>query len=484
MTVQNQHGSGANRHMAPSLAEVIEDHALEAVPPAERKSGWSLAWMTVGIITTLAQLLIGGLVTALAGVVRGVIAGVIVAIYGAVLGWLVAHIAHREGTSSTLTSRLHGFGVRGSSLTSGIFAFALVTFLALENVLLYNGIRFTFHLTDTWGSRIAIYGVLTACWVLLSLFGIALIQRVSSALTILFLLLLGYLIFRAGWQSGTPITTTLGHRPLVSGSASDQFQSAVVLLAGPVGALSLAAADYARYARSSRDVAILATAGAVVVDVLVVLAGTVVVFGGAGLASTYLIRHGLATPHSAISQVTALSQSNTGAYFIILSTIAGFVLMLAAQGKAQVLNTYSISLAFANLFDSLTPWRIGRAAMVALANALSLAIVAGGVLTQLQDWIGAVGVVVTGFAAVMIADYYLVGRRTGASRSEIEDINWAGVLSVSAASVSGIVLETLDIFRMGFLLALAMGILLYPVLRLWVLRPGTFTHWHAESSRT
>lgn len=483
MTIPSESSPSTSKPDSSSLAYVIEDHALDPVPVTERKSGWALSWMTVGIVTTLAQLLIGGIVTAIAGVPLGLAAGVVTALYGALLGWLVARIAHREGTSGTVTSRRYGFGIRGSALGSAIVAFTLITFLALENALLYNGIRFAFDLGDTWPLRVAIYGILTLAWVLISLFGISLAIRISSTFTIIFLLLLGYLVFRAGWQSPTSITATLGHGALMPGTDADRFQSALVLLAGPVGALSLVAGDYARYARTPRDVAILATAGAVVVDVVVVLAGTIVVFGGEALAVRYLIDHGLTTARTASGDVAALSQSNTGAYFIILSTIAGFLLMLVAQAKAQVLNTYSSSLALTTLSDSLARWRPGRSAMVILANVVSLAMVAGGVLTQIQNWIGALGILTTACAAVMIADYYLVKRRTPAAHAKVEDINWAGVVTVSAASATAITLETLGVFRMGFLLALLIVLAVYPVLRLWILRPGTLTRWHGEGQR-
>ena len=66
-----------------TLAAVVEDHALEVVPLDQRKSGWSLSWMTMGIVTTLVQLLIAGYVTAVAGVALGILAGIVVAIFGA-----------------------------------------------------------------------------------------------------------------------------------------------------------------------------------------------------------------------------------------------------------------------------------------------------------------------------------------------------------------------------------------------------------------
>ena len=180
MTIPSESSPSTSKPDSSSLAYVIEDHALDPVPVTERKSGWALSWMTVGIVTTLAQLLIGGIVTAIAGVPLGLAAGVVTALYGALLGWLVARIAHREGTSGTVTSRRYGFGIRGSALGSAIVAFTLITFLALENALLYNGIRFAFDLGDTWPLRVAIYGILTLAWVLISLFGISLAIRISS----------------------------------------------------------------------------------------------------------------------------------------------------------------------------------------------------------------------------------------------------------------------------------------------------------------
>ena len=73
--------SSASRAGERTLAAVVEDHALEIVPLDQRKSGWSLSWMTMGIVTTLIQLLIAGYVTAVAGVGLGILAGILVAIF-------------------------------------------------------------------------------------------------------------------------------------------------------------------------------------------------------------------------------------------------------------------------------------------------------------------------------------------------------------------------------------------------------------------
>ena len=48
--------------MSTNIREVIEDHALQRVPLSERKSWLNLSWNTMGIVSTLVQLLVGGVV--------------------------------------------------------------------------------------------------------------------------------------------------------------------------------------------------------------------------------------------------------------------------------------------------------------------------------------------------------------------------------------------------------------------------------------
>lgn len=460
-----------------NLSEVIEDHALDSVPQDQRKSGWSLAWSTSGIVTTLIQLSIGGFIAAVLGIRLAIVAGVLVCIFGATLGWLVGHISYREGLSSTVASRFHGFGIRGSMITSAIFGFMILGFLAIENALLYNGTIFAFGWDDTALSRILIYAGLTVAWILLTTFGINLVIRVSSVLVVAFIALLVFMVWKAGFDSGVPIGETLSYGPLLPdlGGTGARFTIALVTLAGSAGALALVDADVGRYARSTRDVGILAIAGAVAIDIAMVITGAIIIYGSTPIISEFLVANGQATSSNAAQEASALANQNIGAYFIILSSIAGFLLMYAAQAKAQVLNTYSGSLALANLFDAVGGWRPGRLAMVILGNLVGLGMVAAGILGSLQAWLGALGILTTSFCGVMIADYYLLRHR--ASASSIERTNWAGVITIITASVGSIILQQFGVFALGFLLALVITLSLYPLLRSTLLKPGTMTSY-------
>ncbi|MEY3835380.1 MAG: hypothetical protein RI989_808 [Bacteroidota bacterium] len=93
-----------------SIAASIEDHALEMVPASDRQGWLQLSWNTVGIVTTLIQLFIGALTAFVAGMPIALLGGFIVMVIGALLGWGVGHIAYKTGLSSTVMSRIHGFG--------------------------------------------------------------------------------------------------------------------------------------------------------------------------------------------------------------------------------------------------------------------------------------------------------------------------------------------------------------------------------------
>jgi len=464
-----------------TLAAVVEDHALEVVPLDQRKSGWSLSWMTMGIVTTLVQLLIAGYVTAVAGVALGILAGIVVAIFGAALGWLIGHIAFLEGVSSTVTGRFYGFGARGSVIASAIYGFMILGFLGLENALLYNGTLFAFGWPDTMFNRTVIYGLLTIAWILLTTFGINAVLKTSSLMTISFLALAAYMIWKTGFAGGVPIAQILTHGALIPnmGGTWSRLITVLVTLAGSAGALALVDADYARYARSTRDVGIFCIAGAVMIDIVVVVAGTIVIFGGTGMVANYLVTTGQAAQADSMNAANQLAQNNTGAFFIVISSVIGFLLMYLAQAKAQVLNTYSGSLALTNLFDVSGGWRPGRFVMVILGNIIGLLMVAGGILSMFQTWLDALGILTTCFAGVMIADYYIVRKRTRADHQRVEAINWAGVVSIFAATILALVLERsgIEIFRLGFLVALVIVLILYPILRGYVLKPGTATAW-------
>ena len=459
-----------------SVSEQIEDHALEPVPE-ELRQGWlSLTWNTTGIVVSLVQIFFGALVTFVAGIKIGLIAGSIVTILGALLGWACGHIAYRSGLSSTVLSRFYGFGRQGSVIASLIFAFMIIGFLALENALLYHGFVFYFQLADTVMTKLLIYGGMTLLWILLTAYGFKLVAKVSSISLILSLLVLAYVMYVAVAGSNYTVSELLSFSSQFPpealekmGAATDKakFIFAINVLIGSAGALSLFDADLGRYAKRSVDIGIAALMGNIAMDLLMMVTGGVILYaGGPALIQFYTQVQGLtveAAQHAALQNPDSIT-----AAFIVLGGTMGALLLVLAQGKTQVLNTYSASLSLSNLFDALNV-RPGRLAFVILGNVVGLLMIYGNLLDLINSWVTMLGVLTTAFAGIIVADFYIVRRMfdndLATKMANAESVNWSGVATLIAAVIlSHYVLP--GILPIEGITTLAMCLVIYPPLRL------------------
>jgi cytosine permease len=462
----------------------MEDHALERVPDGERHSWLKISWNTVGLITTLVILFFGAVVCFVAGVKIALLAGVVSFAIGGSLGWAMARVAVETGYSSTLITRQYGLGLRGSALASLIFGFLIVGFLAIENGLLYRGFLFFLNLEDGWTARIALYGAMTLAWVLLTAFGFAVVTRTSSLMIIGFLIVLAWMMFVvisgvAEAPAGALLFGSQFDPATLSGmgihSAADKFIFAVNLLVGPACALALNTADFGRYGRSAGHVAAAAMIAIFFQSLVMMLVGGLLMKSATPAMVSYFTEVAGMAPGAARRQVLQ-SPDSIAATFMVFGGPVGFLLMILAQAKAQVLNTYSSSLCIANLFDALIRWRPGRIAFVVLANVIALVMLYGKILHFVEEWIKLLGVLLSALATTIILDYYIASRRVArgagdsAGAAAPEPVNWAGVIAILGAVVCAHWL-----FRpyqpIEVLTSLACVAVIYLPLRLTVLRP-------------
>lgn len=462
------------------LNKKMEDHALEPVPDSERQNWLSLSWNTAGIVTTLIQLFLGALVAFVAGLQIAIMAGVFVVIIGFLMGWGVGHIGFRRGCSSTLISRTYGLGKRGSLLASAIFGFMIIGFLAIENALLYKGFLFFFEIQDTLGSKVLIYGLMTAAWILLTAFGFELVARVSSVTLIAFLLVLLWMVVGIVMQSGQSFMQALTFGTQLPPEAiaamgidsnADKFIFCVNVLIGSAGALALVDGDFGRYAKRSKDIGIAALIGNISMSLVMLTIGGMVMFAGMGSIVDYFVTvRGMEV--GAAQQLALQSPDSIASAFIIFGGVLGALLMVLAQSKAQVLNTYSGSLALTNLFDVAFNWRPGRIVFVILANLIGLVMLYGEILALVNAWITILGVMTTALASVMICDYFLVRPKLGqtdVSQHREEAVNWSGVISVIVATV--LAHYVLNAYQpVEFFTSAITVFILYPALRLLAMK--------------
>lgn len=418
------------------LRSATDDYALDRVPDQDRHGWLNLSWNTVGIVTGLVSLFVGALITFSVGMTEAVIAGIIVAGIGGTLGAGVGHVAFKSGLSSSVLARYHGFGLKGSVVVSAIFGFMIIGFIGLENLLLYHGFLFYFSLDDTLLNQIVIYGLLTIAWIVLTAFGFDIVTRFSSMMVIAFLGVLAYMMI------------------------------------GSAGALALIDADLGRYAKRSRDIAIAAYAGSFFIDVVLIIAGGVIMYAGMPALVDYYVQTQGLTPE--IARSTALESPESVAFaFIVFGGAIGAFLMVASQSKVQVLNTYSSALSLTNLSDAVFSWRPGRIFFVVGANLLGMIFVATSVEKWLGDFLVILGILTTCLAGIMIADYFIVRPRMGQEDITVhtmDKVNWAGVVSL----VVGFVIAHYglnNVIKLEFFTALFFSFGAYPLLRMYLLKP-------------
>lgn len=466
--------------------EAMEDNVLNPVAEKDRVGGWSLLANTAGVGTTLAMLLVGGTASYAIGVKWTILAAVIAATFGSVIGTLVGQVSQSTGMSSTVSTRFHGLGARGSALGSLIFAWMILSFLALENVLLYNGTLFILGWEPTTLNAIVIYSILTLMWIFLALFGLRVIQISSLWLTIIAIILLGIMLGSA--ISGTSDSSNVIWSQHSEDVTIESFLTALAAMIGFAGALALTGADFARYARTPKDVKIMAIGGNIIVNFGVVTAGAVLYQTGHSIIDDYLSRPGnevIATSQAGESmdeKVQFLAQSNPGAYFIILAGILGFLVMYAAQIKAQAINAYAGSLSLSNLFDAIFRRKPSRIVMVLVGNAIAMATVYAGILGSLAQFLGALGVASFSLCALVVADFFWARKGQGVSIEKVEEWNWAGIIALTLGFVVSYGLQASGVLPIGFLLTLIITPTVYVFLRRTVLPEGSRTRMIAGTT--
>jgi len=460
-----------------AIKERMEDHALESVPENMRKGWLMLSWNTAGIATTLVIMFFGALASFVAGLKIAMISGVFVAVIGSIFAWSSCHIAYKTGLSSTVMSRRHGFGKVGSALGSLILGALVIGFLALENTLLYAGFRFAFNLQDTVSTQMIIYGLMALTWILLTAYGFNVVSKVSSITLVVFIGLLVFITWRvvAADHTGNVFSFSALFPPeiLAGMHTSDDFGKFIfcinLFIAGAFG-LSMVGADLGRFARSSKSIGVAVIIGNFSMTVVMVFIGAVFMYAAMGKLVEHYITVMHMTPDAA--QKLAMSPDGVTAGFLLFGGWIGVILMILAQGKAQVLNAYSGSLALSNLFDALGI-RSRRVIMVILANIISLTMITFGILNWVEAWIEVLGVMITSFVSVMVADYYIVNRIRDFKHSvENELVNWSGVITTMMSTVLAHKI-LIEIIPIQIFTAMAVSFLLYPLLRLIIFRSHT-----------
>jgi len=410
----------------PTLADTLQDHALEPVPAASRKSLVQLVIVQIGWNISVSSFLVGGVVGGGTTFVEGLLAILLGNLLLVAVAYLIGMVGFRTGLTSYLASRAV-FGTRGSIIVTVLLGVVAMGFIGV--------------LADTWGTAVNKLVPAVPGWAFVLAFALAItstaifgfkgLQRYSAiAVPIEIAIALLALVAIARTEDGfAGVDAAVPAAGIGFGAAVGAVMSTRITGAALVS-------DVTRYARSGRHV------------LIGVLAGFVV---GAG---TFEL----------IATLSAMSVGNSNFVVVMqsLGLLAPAVVMLVlALWNTADNNLYSASLAFTSASD-LLGHRVPKWVWTIVAIVIAVLVALSGAAAQFGAFLGVIGVVAPPFAGVLIAHFWLVARGVSGARllSEAPAVRWEALGCWLVASLLA--------WSTGFLLTdaiegLVAGVVLYGV---------------------
>lgn len=449
-----------------NLEQMMEDYSLEAVPKENRRPWTEIAAIQVGIVSSLAVLMTGGLVTFMAGFWMGMLAAFLAFIISTFFIYAMGVISFKEGFSSNIISRAYAFGTRGSAIGSLIWAFLIIGFLGIENVLIGNALLFYLGIKSTTLINIIMYAAMSILWIVLSLFGMKIVARVAQIMIPLLFIVLLYMVFLL-MKEGS-FSEAFSHGIMIPGMTLSQgFGVAINATITLAGLIAIVATDFTRFARSKRDVAKISVTSGFAMYGATMFFGAIITFFGFKLSQSYFLKQGMDEGAALNAAIT-----NPGITLVLAGGVIGLFAIFFSQSKVQIGNSYEGALALVNLFDAVFSWKPGRAVMVVLANIISLFFIFGNILHYIEAFLTLGSVLLGVWVTIVLTDYYIVrikfkhGEIGIKSLDQIPNFNLIGLITLVLSTVIGMFIHYQGWFSIPFIISTILAFLMYTALSL------------------
>ena len=392
---------------------------------------------------------------------------------------LVARPSQATGTPYPVVSRVT-FGVRGANVPAIIRGLIAVAWYGIQTYLASNSlVILALKLQPGWGPYAEVEshgfaGLSTLGWAAFGLMwvlqavvfwrGMEAIRKFidfcGPAVYVVMFLLMGWIIWKAGWDS---LDLTLSDKVLTGTESFIAMGSAILLVVSYFAALLLNFGDFSRYARSERDMRVGNFLGLPVnfilfaVIVVIVTAGSAKVFG-----------HMIMDPIEIVSKID-------NKWAVVLGSVT---FIIATMGINIVANFVSPAYDFANLFPRHIDFRRGGLITSVLAVAVCPWIFVDSP-KAITVFVSVFGAVLAPLFGVMVADFYLLKKQV----LKVEDLytmapggryhydggwNRVGVAALVLASVVSIgwelctqLLKVLPENNFGWVIGAVAGAVLY-----------------------
>ncbi|MCB7069135.1 cytosine permease [Caldibacillus sp. 210928-DFI.2.22] len=362
-------GNGAN-----NKAAMGDDYSLTRVPMSARQSLWSITIVRVGALATISQFILGASLGYGMTFWQAFWATMFGSVILQVISFLLGYAGAREGLSTSLLSRWTGFGRHGSSIIGAVIAISCIGWFGVQNSVFANGI------VEATGGKLSlpVAATITGLGVtVLVIFGFKLLSITATITVPLFLLAVGYGIFK--------VLKDHSIIDLMSASPAGEPMSmgaAATMVAGGFIIGAVITPDFSRFAKNGKDVFWMATIG--------------VLIGELGI-NMIAVLMALAAKTNDVVSIMVTTSGWFGAFVVILSTV-----------KINNLNLYSSSLGFTNIFDSVFNIKLNRGMVTLVIGVIGTVLSIMGILDHFVGFLTFLGVLVPPIAGIIVVEYFIL----------------------------------------------------------------------------
>lgn len=374
----------------------VETITLKQVPQGEKKSWVSIAFIWAGNVICVPALMVGGMITAGLNFKDSAIAMLLGYAITVCLMMLTAAQAARTGVPSTVAVS-RALGEKGSQLTiSLVLAFSMIGWYGYQTIvcassfcsLLMNsfGISFPQWLACLiWGSLMlvtAVYGV-----------GLTKMLNVISVPLLFVFLIYGVTVVMG--NDGAALISA--YEPSEPGS----MMTGVTIAVGSFISASVTSGDYNRYSKNARSAALSCVIGIIPAGIGALVCGSILA-------------------------ICADDTDITTMFANIGLPIIGMLVLILATWSTNVGNAYSAGIAVVN---ALKLQDNRRAIVTAICGSIGILISLGGIVYYFVGFLSLLSYLITPVAALLVADYWLLGKGKTEDWKPFPGVNWIGIVS-------------------------------------------------------
>lgn len=382
--------------MAADKKNHIETITLERVPDEEKKSWQSIAFIWAGNVICVPALMIGAMVSTGLDFKQSILAMLIGYAITIVLMLLIAAQSAQTGRPSMIAVS-RALGTKGSR-----FSISMVILISMIGWYAYQ----TIVCADSFCSLLQTsFGISMPSWIgcvlwgtlmlITAFYGIGMTKILNIISVPLLFIFLIYGVFITLKNGG--VETVMAYQPPQPGGL-------VIGVTISVGAFISGAAtcgDYNRYSKSGKDAALSCLFGVIPAGVGALICGSILAICSGNPDITVMF-------------------ANVG------MPAAGMIVLILATWTTNVGNAYSAGIAAVNSFG-LRDDR--RAIATAICGVLGIILSLGGIVYYFVNFLSLLSYLITPLCALLIADYWVMGKGNADEWKPFPGVNWIGVVS-------------------------------------------------------